>query len=95
MNQSNPAAKSVSSDEAQRRFEELLQQVTRDKIHLTIEENGTPVAILTPFEDHARREARRRFLGLVEEIQTRADLSADEADDLAREAVAAVRAHSG
>lgn len=91
MEQPTPIVMTVSRDEAERRFEELLRQVTNDKIQITIEEDGEPVAVVTPIDEHRRRQARHRFLSKVEEIQKRMNLTAEEADELAREAVQAVR----
>lgn len=62
-----------------------------DKIQVTIEEVGEPVAVVTPIEAHRRRLARHRFLSKVEKTQQRVNLSAEEADALALEAVAVVR----
>lgn len=83
--------KTVSREEAQDQFQELLDQVTRDKTPITIEVDGNPVAIMTPFEYYERRQARRRFLDMVERAQRRSNLSAEEADELAREAVESAR----
>lgn len=94
MCRSNPATKTVSREDVQDHFDELLQQAARDNVYLTIEENGRPVAVLTPFDLHERRQARKRFLEMVEEIQEQANLSADDADELALEAIRAIRNRS-
>lgn len=94
MSQPNPGTIKVDRSEFRERFEQLLDQVTRDGTHLTIEEDGQPVAVLSPPESEKRRQARTRFLKRVEQAQKRANLSAEEAESLADEAVRAARGQS-
>jgi PHD/YefM family antitoxin component YafN of YafNO toxin-antitoxin module len=83
--------KTVDRSEFQAQVEQLLHEVTHEKIRLTIEEDGKPVAILTPADVDERERARGRFLDQVEEMQRRANLSEEEAERLADEAVRAAR----
>lgn len=91
MSHPNPISRTVSLEDVQDHFDDLLQEAARDNIQLTIEDKGRPVAVLTPFELHERRRARQRFLEMVGNIQQQSNLSADEADELALEAVEAIR----
>jgi PHD/YefM family antitoxin component YafN of YafNO toxin-antitoxin module len=94
MSQANPAENTVNRTEFQEQVEKLLNEVTHEKIRLTIEEDGQPVAVLAPAEFDERRRARSRFLRQIEEMQRRANLSEEEAEQLALEAVQAVRSRS-
>lgn len=91
MSLSRPPIKTVNRREFQEQFEQLLNEVTHDNLELTIEEDGRAVAVLTPANVDERREARRRFIEQVDEMQQRASLSEEEAEELALEAVEAVR----
>jgi hypothetical protein len=58
-----------------------------------ISRHGRPAAAVVPVEVHENwRRQRREFFDLVRDLQGQADLSAEEADRLANEAVAAIRA---
>lgn len=91
----NPASKTVTKAEAQARFDEIIAQVAAGEVELTIEEDGRPIAMLVPFDLSARqRVARERIRLAFEEMQEAANLSPEEAEDLALEAVRAVRTGS-
>jgi antitoxin (DNA-binding transcriptional repressor) of toxin-antitoxin stability system len=84
--------KVISAGEAQRRFPEVLDEIATEGTSFVIEQDGAPVALLVASE--AVREvsaARERFFETVSEMAERSAMDPDDADGLAREAVAAAR----
>ena len=84
--------KSVAAFEARRRFGQLLQDVATKGDSVVVERHGEPVAAVVPIELYRQwKQERNRFFAAIREAATRADLAPADADELAREAVAAVR----
>lgn len=96
MNQTNAATKSIAVSELDPELQQLVREAGAGKIQLTIVDDGNPVAVIMPFQS-ARdwSEDRQRFFDTLREMQMTADLSPEEADELALEAVKAVRAQRG
>lgn len=85
--------KTVSAFEARRQFGKILQQVIAKGDAYVVEKHGEPVAAVVPLEVYEKwKREREAFFVQVRQMQARANLSPDEADDLAEEAVKAVRA---
>ena len=96
MRETAPTMKIVTKAEAQQRFEQLLSEVASGMTSITIEEHGEPLAIVLPFDQDARRRAARaRVMTTLSKMQATANVSPEEAENLAREAVEATRAASG
>lgn len=95
MSQPESTMKTVTKAEARRQFDQLISEVASGRTSLTIEEDGKPVAVVLPVDQDAqRRAARKRLMTTIREMQETANLSPEEAEELAREAVRAVRAAS-
>jgi len=95
MRDAKPTMKTVTTVEAQEQFEQLIREVASGTTSLTIEEDGEPLAIVLPFDQVARRRAaRERVMATLSEMQATANVSPEEAEELAREAVEAARAAS-
>ena len=69
----------------------VLQEVTRGDKYI-VERNGEPIAAVVPIELYNQwRREREAFFEKLQEVQERSGLSPEEADQLAAEAVQAVR----
>ncbi len=85
--------KTVSAFEARRQFGKILQQVIAKGDAYVVEKHGEPVAAVVPLEVYEQwKRERTAFFEQVRQIQARVNLSPNEADELAEEAVQAVRA---
>ena len=85
--------KTVAAFQARREFGKLLQLVAGRKDRIIVQWHGQPMAALVPMEVYEQWRAERdRAFVLMEEAATRANLTKKEAGELAREAIAAVRA---
>ena len=85
--------KTVAAFEARRRFGKILEEVSRSGSHFVIERHGEPIAAIVPLRVHEEWERRRReFFDQMREISERVNMSPEDADALAEEAVHAVRA---
>jgi prevent-host-death family protein len=85
--------KKVAAFEARRHFGTLIEDVSAKGDKVIVERHGKPVAVVVPLEVYEQWKAERiRFFDMIELAANNADLSPDEADRLAEEAVAAVRA---
>jgi len=86
--------RTITTWDATRGFGRLLQEVAGgDRVVVT--RHGHPIAAVVPMEVYEQwKRSRERFFDLLEAAATRANLDPEEADALAAEAVAAVRAQS-
>lgn len=85
--------KTIAAFEARRQFGQLLRDVEGRKDRFVIELHGRPAAALVPLEIyHQWLSQWDRAFALMEQAAGRANLTEDDADALAEEAVAAVRA---
>lgn len=84
--------KTVSSQEAPRRFGDLLQEVADNGDRYVVEQDGVPLAAVVPFALYSQWKRRREgFFRQMRESADRAGLSEAEALRLADEAKRAVR----
>ena len=85
--------KTMSAWEARRNFGKLLNDVTRSRQSVIVESHGEPVAAVVPLHvlDYYRR-AGERFLELMDKAAAHANLSEEEAMEIALREVAAHRA---
>lgn len=88
--------KRVAASEARHRFGRLLHAVATKGDSVVVERHGEPIAAVVPIELYRQwMQDRRRFFAAIREAAARADLTPDEADELAREAVVAARRPRG
>lgn len=79
--------------EARRNFGKLLEGVVASGDKVIIERHGEPVAALVPVEVYRQwQQHRQEFFDLLKEVSERVDLSPEEADQVAAEAVRYARA---
>lgn len=80
--------------EAGREFASIVQEVARGDNYVVESPQGEPVAALVPIElyEQLKKYERDKLRALIEEASQRANLSPEEAERLADEAVQAVRA---
>jgi prevent-host-death family protein len=84
--------KTVSVTEARERFSTIVERVQYQGDSYVISRYGKPAAAVVPVEVYENwQRQREEFFDLVRNLQKQADLSPEEADRLAREAVAAIR----
>jgi prevent-host-death family protein len=84
--------KTISAFEARRQFGSVLDDVAGRGDHVIVERHGKPVAAVLPISFYERWNTRReRFFSMLEEIAERSDLSEEEAEQFAEEAVRWVR----
>ena len=85
--------KTIGAFEARRQFGSILQDVTARGDEFVVERHGEPVAALVPIELYERwKRQREEFFAQMHEIAARSNLTPEEADALATEAVQAARA---
>ncbi len=85
--------KTVGVTEARERFSTIVERVQHQGDSYIISRYGKPAAAVVPVEVYANwQRQREEFFDLVRNLQKQADLSPQEADRLAKEAVAATRA---
>jgi prevent-host-death family protein len=95
MAQVDPTTKTIAASDFEPQVRQLIKEAGRGKFHLTVVEDGEPVAVIMPLESaQAWAAERRRFFDSIREMRVAANLSAEEADELAREAVEAVRSRA-
>lgn len=83
--------RTIGTLEARRMLGKVLQEVTRGDKYI-VERNGEPIAAVVPIELYNQwRREREAFFEKLQEVQERSGLSPEEADQLAAEAVQAVR----
>ncbi len=86
--------RTVSAPEAGRQFDQLLAAVARGD-QVIVERAGEPVAAVVPMAVYERlKQTRTDGFDLMRKAAERANMSEEEADALALEAVAAVRAEA-
>ncbi len=80
--------KTVSAYEARRNFGKFLQEVSAKGEKIVVERHGEPVAVVVPVEVYKQwQRSRQGFFDKLQEMANRANLSPEEADQLAEEAV--------
>jgi prevent-host-death family protein len=85
--------KTVGAFEARRQFGKLLQDVAARGDRVVVERHGAAIAAVVPIELYEQwKRARAEFFDRVRTAAASADLTAQEADELADEAVQAIRA---
>jgi len=81
--------------EARAMLSNIVERVQYHGDSFVISRYGRPAAAVVPVEVYENwRRQREEFFDVVRNLQMQADLSPEEADRLAREAVAAIRAGS-
>ncbi len=84
--------KTVGAFEARRNFGEILQEVAARGDRYVVERHGKAVAAVVPVEVYEQwKRARAEFFAKLRALAETANLSPEEADRLASEAVRAVR----
>jgi prevent-host-death family protein len=85
--------KTIASFEARRQFGKVLRDVEVRGNSFVVERHGEPVAALVPLRIYEQwKREQDNFFALLDKAQQNANLSEEEAMELALEAVAAVRA---
>jgi prevent-host-death family protein len=85
--------RTVGAFEARRQFGKILQEVLARGDRVLVERHGEPVAAVVPIEVYQQwKQARGEFFARVRAAAEQADLAPRAADELAAEAVRAVRA---
>ena len=86
--------KTISAFEARRNFGKILQEVLVNGDKIIVERHGEPVAVVVPVSVYEQwQHSRRAFFDQLREMASRANMSPDEADELAQEAVRWARSH--
>ena len=84
--------KAIGAVEAGRSFEQILQDVATNGDRVVVEQEGEPVAAVIPIDMYNQwKKSRADFFARMREVSARANLTPEEADQIAAEAVAAVR----
>ena len=84
--------KTIGAVQAGKKFGKVLEDVVSRGDRVIVEERGVPVAALVPIEMYAKwKRDREAFFDTMEAAARRANMSEEEADELAQEAVEAVR----
>ena len=84
--------RTIGIADTEREITRILQEVIADGENYVVESRGERVAAVVPIEVYDQwKEERAAFLAKIREIQQRANLSPDEAERIADEAVQAVR----
>lgn len=87
------ATKRMSAWEARRNFGKLLSEVSRNHQPVIVESHGEPVAAVVPLQVlNSYERSIERFLEIADEAAARANLSPEEAMELANREIAAYRA---
>ena len=87
--------KTIGAVEARRSLGRILQDVAAHGDRVVVERNGQPVAAVVPIDVYNRwKHLRTDFFARIQQASERADLTPEEADQFAADAVAAVRAIS-
>lgn len=84
--------KTVGAFDARRNFGKMLQEILSKGDRFVVERHGEPVAAVVPIEVYRQwKKSREAFFDRVRAASEMANLSPDEAEDLAEEAVSAAR----
>lgn len=85
--------KVIGAYEVRRQFGQMLSGILANKDRFIVERHGQPVAAVIPVSVYEQwKRQRETFFDQMEEIAQRSSLSPEEADSLADEAIAEVRA---
>jgi prevent-host-death family protein len=85
--------KTVGAFEVRRSFGRILQEVAAKGDRVVVERHGEPIAAVVPIDVYNQwKRSRAEFFARMRTASERAALSPEEADQLAAEAVNAVRA---
>ena len=85
--------KIIGAFEARRFFGRILQDVAARGDHVVVERHGEPIAAVVPIDVYNQwKRSRAEFFDRMRQASERADLTPEEADQLAADALAAVRA---
>ena len=86
--------RTIDADDAVRQMDDLLTDVVTRGNHLIVERQGTRVAALIPIALYDEwMEPRKQAVRRLREMAEQADMTEDDAMELALEAVRAVREH--
>ena len=84
--------KTVGAFEARRSFGRILQDVAAKGEKIVVERHGEPIAALVPIHIYEQWKRRREaFFDQMDEVAKRANLSAEDADELVQEAIQKTR----
>jgi hypothetical protein len=84
--------KTVDTVEVGRSLGRILEDVAAKGDRIVVERGGEPIAAVVPIDVYNQwKRSRETFFGRMREASERANLSPEEADRLAADAVAAVR----
>ena len=84
--------KTVGAFEARRSFGRILQDVAAKGEKIVVERHGEPIAALVPIHIYEQWKRRRdAFFDQIDEVAKRANLSAEDADELVQEAIQKTR----
>ncbi|MCC7105038.1 MAG: type II toxin-antitoxin system Phd/YefM family antitoxin [Chloroflexi bacterium] len=87
--------KTVSAFQARRRFGKILEDVAGKGDAVVVERHGEAVAAVVPIDVYARwKRSRAEFFDRLRAIAESSNLTPEEADQLAQQAVQAVRTSS-
>ena len=87
--------RSIGAFEIRRELGRILQEVAADGDRYIVKRHGVPVAVVVPVEVYDQwKRGRESFFEALERAQAQADLTPAEADELAGEAVKAVRSET-
>jgi prevent-host-death family protein len=81
--------------EARKKFSDIVEQVQHQGDTYLISRYGKPAAAVVPVEVYENwQRQREEFFDLIRNLQKEANLSPEQADQIANEAVAAIRGQS-
>ncbi len=83
--------KTISAAEAGRDLTRFLREVSAGEDQYIVEADGVPLVVIAPISTVPERQDRDRLIETMERAAANANLSEEEADRLANEAVEAVR----
>lgn len=85
--------KTVGAFEVRRSFGKILQEVAAKGDRVVVERHGEPIAAVVPIDVYNQwKRSRSDFFDRMRRVSEQANLSPEEADQLAADAVKAVRA---
>jgi prevent-host-death family protein len=85
--------KTVGAFEVRRSFGRILQEVAAKGDRVVVERHGEPIAAVVPIDVYNQwKRSRAEFFERMRRAAEQANLSLDDADQLAAEAVTAIRA---
>lgn len=85
--------KTIGAFEIRRQFGKILQEVAVKGDRVVVERHGEPIAAVVPMEVYQQwKRSRQAFFDQMRAVSERTNLTEGEADELATEAITAVRA---